>query len=236
MPEHDRPSADATLPPTPSPRSRKAKPSLKQIAYDEIRHLIVTLQLQPGERINEQMVSERIGIGKTPVHQALQMLSAQGFVQIIPRKGIRIMPDTLQDALTVLEARSVIEGELARFAAQRADPSVLDRMEQALARGREAIKPKDFEAFTHADRAFHELIAGAAGNAILSDMLGALYGRIARIWHVRAWKLENLTQTQEEHTDIFRALAAREPDAAADAMRAHIDTLRRNIVNARIGT
>ncbi|WP_164125965.1 GntR family transcriptional regulator, partial [Stenotrophomonas maltophilia] len=67
------------------------------------------------------VICDLIGIGKTPVHQALQMLSAQGFVQIVPRKGIVITPDSLNDALTVLEARIVIETEMARFAAQRAD-------------------------------------------------------------------------------------------------------------------
>ncbi|WP_027554187.1 GntR family transcriptional regulator [Bradyrhizobium sp. Cp5.3] len=209
---------------------------MKQAAYDEIRRLIVTLQLRPGERINEQIVSDRIGIGKTPVHQALQMLSAQGFVQIIPRKGIRIMPDTLHDALDVLEARSVIEGELARFAAHRSDTRIIDQIEQNLALGRRAIKQKDFEDFTQIDRSFHEIVAVAAGNIILSETLKALHDRIARIWHLRTWKLDHLQKTQEEHTTVFRAIAARDGDAAALAMRAHLDTLRKNIVDARIVT
>ncbi|MBR0725513.1 GntR family transcriptional regulator [Bradyrhizobium manausense] len=216
--------------------ARKSKTSLKQAAYNEIRRLIVTLQFAPGERVNEQIVSERIGIGKTPVRQALQMLSTQGLVQIIPRKGIRIVPDTLHDALSVLEARSAIEGELARFAAQRADPKILDQIEQNLSSSRRALKQKDFEAFTRADRGFHEIVAIAAGNAILSETLNALHDRIARIWHLRTWKLDHLEKTQEEHTAVFRAIAARDADTAASAMRTHLDTLRKSIVDARIVT
>jgi len=217
-----------------SSRSRPVRISLKQAAYDEIKRLIVTLKLRPGERINEQVVCDMIGIGKTPVHQALQMLSAQGFVQIVPRKGIVITPDSLNDALTVLEARIVIETEMARFAAQRADTTVVEALERILSGGRRALETEDFEAFMRHDRAFHEKIAEAAGNAILLETLGALHARISRIWHLRAWKVDNLQKTQDEHTAVFRALAARNAQGAADAMRSHIETLRQNIVDASI--
>ncbi|QCI67023.1 GntR family transcriptional regulator [Phreatobacter stygius] len=217
-----------------SSRSSPERVSLKQAAYDEIKRLIVTLKLRPGERINEQVISDLIGIGKTPVHQALQMLSAQGFVEIVPRKGIIITPDSLNDALTVLEARIVIETEMARFAAQRADTTVVEALERILSGGRRALDAEDFDAFMRHDRMFHEKIAEAAGNAILLETLGALHARISRIWHLRSWKLDNLQKTQEEHTAVFRALAARNASGAADAMRLHIETLRQNIVDASI--
>lgn len=208
--------------------------SLKEAAYDEIRQLIVTLALKPGARINGQVISDMIGIGITPVHQALQMLSAQGFVEILPRKGVRITPHSLQDSLTVLEARLVIETELARFAALRADTDAVADLERVLVRSRRALDGEDFDAFMRDDRIFHERIAEAAGNTILRETLAALHARISRIWHVRPWKIDNLRATMEDHTAIFRSVAARNGDGAALAMRHHIEVLRQDIVDASI--
>ena len=209
------------------------KSSLRDAAYEKIKRMIVTLQLSPGERLNEQMVSDLIGIGRTPVHQALQLLDAQGFVKIIPRKGLIVQHDSLNDALTVLEARVVIEIELARMAAQRASPGAISDIEASLGSSRKSIEAKDFQAFMDSDWLFHNAIASAASNAILSEMFNELHARVERIWYLRPWKLENLKRTQEEHSAVFRAIANRKPEAAAEAMRAHLDTLRASIVDLK---
>jgi DNA-binding GntR family transcriptional regulator len=214
--------------------ARPARVSLADTAYDAIRNLIVTLQVHPGQRLNEQILSEMTGIGRMPVRQAVQMLDAQGFLKVLPRKGILVPPDSLEDALTVLEARRVIEVEMARFAAQRANPAAIAAMEQILLAGQQALESEDFAAFMQQDRAFHERLTVAAGNPILYEMLNALHGRIARIWYLRSWRIENLRATQEAHTALLRAMAARDADGAADAMRGHIDGLRHILVDRSI--
>ncbi|MCP3474089.1 GntR family transcriptional regulator [Bradyrhizobium sp. CCGUVB1N3] len=210
-----------------------SKSSLRDAAYEKIKRMIVTLELSPGERLNEQTVSDLVGIGRTPVHQALQLLDAQGFVKIIPRKGLIVQHDSLNDALTVLEARVVIETELARMAAQRASPGAIGDLEASLGRSRKSMEAKDFQAFMDSDWLFHNAIASAASNAILSEMFSELHARVERIWYLRPWKLENLKRTHEEHSDVFRAIANRKPEAAAEAMRAHLDTLRASIVDLK---
>ncbi len=215
-----------------APKSRRI--SLKEKAYEEIRDLIVTLKLQPGERLNEQIISERIGIGRTPVRQALQMLDTQGFLRILPRKGVVIGSDSLDDALTVLEARLVVEAELANFAALRANAKVIERLERVLADGRRALAAEDFAEFMHADRNFHEAIAEAAGNPILHEMIHSLHARIARIWHLRNWNLTHLAITQSQHLAVLRAIAARDAQGATAAMQAHIRALWTDLVDASI--
>jgi DNA-binding GntR family transcriptional regulator len=216
--------------------ARRAGPreasSLKQLAYDAIKKLIVTHALKPGELMNEQMICERLDIGRTPVHQAIQLLHAQGFITIIPRKGLIISPDSLETALAVLEARMVVETRIAGLAAERATPALVEAMERALADGRAAIKAEAFEAFMVSDQAFHAAIGQAAANPILVEMMQALHERAARIWHVRAWKPEDLKKTQAEHLAIFRAIGERDGAAAAKAMEAHVDSLRRRVLRS----
>lgn len=208
--------------------------SLKEVAYEAIKKLIVTHALKPGELMNEQMICERLDIGRTPVHQAIQLLHAQGFITIIPRKGLIISPDSLETALAVLEARQVLETRIAGLAAERATPALVEAMERALADGRDAIKRQAFEAFMTSDQAFHAAIGQAAANPILVEMINGLHERAARIWHVRAWKPEDLKKTQAEHSAIFRAIGERDGVAAAKAMEAHVDSLRRRVLRGAV--
>jgi DNA-binding GntR family transcriptional regulator len=95
--------------------------SLRDKAYEAIKHRIITCALRPGEYVNELKVANLLGIGRTPVHQALARLRLEGMVDVIPRKGVLVKPLTLNEVLQIIEVRQLNEVYCVRLAAERAD-------------------------------------------------------------------------------------------------------------------
>src|SRR5690606_8086580 len=108
-------------------------PSLRARAYGEIKRRIITLQYRPGEYLNEAMISDQLGIGRTPVHQALDRLMLEDMVEVIPRKGVIVRPVSLDEVLQLVEVRLVNETHCAALAAQRATEAEIEHMAAILA-------------------------------------------------------------------------------------------------------
>src|SRR5499427_7148640 len=102
-------------------RRRLPRQSLRDAAYEAIKHRIITCKFKPGECINEVSVSELIGYGRTPVHQALDRLKLEEMVEVIPRKGVIVKPIILHDVMQMVDVRMINETQSARLAAARAD-------------------------------------------------------------------------------------------------------------------
>src|SRR4029079_18208360 len=83
--------------------------SLTERAYVEIRNRVMTLAFRPGEFLNESFICAAIGIGRTPVHEALHRLQIEGLVQIVPLKGVLIRTDSLNDVIALIETRMLVE-------------------------------------------------------------------------------------------------------------------------------
>src|SRR5262249_40064779 len=93
--------------------------SLVNKAYEEIKEKIITLYFLPGQYLNEDAISELLQVGRTTVHQALQRLELEGLVEIMPRKGVVVLPDSISEIIKILESRAAVEAELAKAAAAR---------------------------------------------------------------------------------------------------------------------
>src|SRR5262245_24078990 len=104
-----------------TPRRRLPRQSLRDAAYEAIKDRIITCKFKPGECINEASVSELLGYGRTPVHQALDRLMLEEMVEVIPRKGVIVKPVILQDVMQMIDVRMVNETHCAKLAAARAD-------------------------------------------------------------------------------------------------------------------
>src|SRR5262249_14303498 len=102
-------------------RRRLPRQSLRDAAYEAIKHRIITCKFKPGECINEASVSALLGYGRTPVHQAIDRLMLEEMVEVIPRKGVIVKPVILQDVMQMVDVRMINEAQCARLAAARAD-------------------------------------------------------------------------------------------------------------------
>jgi DNA-binding GntR family transcriptional regulator len=210
-------------------RRRLPRQSLRDAAYEAIKHRIITCAFKPGECINEASVSQLIGYGRTPVHQALDRLMLEEMVEVIPRKGVIVKPIILHDVMQMIDVRMINEIECARLAAARADNAHVEALKNVLKQAGQAIAARDIHAMMMLDREFHLQLAAAAKNLELAEVLRKLNERSLRFWFISFTTPDHHRSFQEQHEAIFAAVRERDGDAAETAMRAHIDGFRRSV-------
>jgi DNA-binding GntR family transcriptional regulator len=218
-------------------KARKPEParsgSLAAQAYDQIKERILTLNFLPGQYLNECAICALLGLGRTPVHQALHRLEAEGLVEIMPRKGVIVQPDSIGEIIKILDSRATVEAELARNAAEHASAAEAKEL-QALAQAIDPVAAAPvIDVFIGADRAFHRRLAELSGNPVLSDFARKLHERSIRYWYLHLWQTMDVRATSRQHRAIADAVARRDGEAAADAMRAHIESLKGRLMQVQ---
>jgi GntR family transcriptional regulator, rspAB operon transcriptional repressor len=210
-------------------RRRSPRQSLRDAAYEAIKNRIITCKFKPGECINEAGVSELLGFGRTPVHQALDRLMLEEMVEVIPRKGVIVKPVILRDVLQLIDVRMINETQCARLAAVRADGDHIDGLTDVMKRAREAIAARNVHSMMTLDRKFHLLIGQASKNVELAEVMRKLHERSLRFWFISFTTPDHHNSFQEQHERIFEAIRRHDADEAESAMRAHIETFRRSV-------
>ena len=210
--------------------------SLVAKAYEDIKEKIITLYFLPGQYLNEAAISGLLQVGRTPVHQALQRLELEGLVEIMPRKGVVVLPDSISEIIKILESRAAVEAELAKAAADRV--SVDDGKELlALANAtRHTRNGPGIDDFIACDRAFHRKLAERAGNSVLSDFAQQLHERSIRYWYLHLWQTMDVPATTRQLAAIADAIAKHDGERAAAAMREHIDSLKGRLMQIQDAT
>jgi DNA-binding GntR family transcriptional regulator len=203
--------------------------SLREMAYEAIKHRIITCAFRPGEYINELQLSSLLKIGRTPVHQALDRLMMEGMVEVIPRKGVIVKPVSLNEVLQIIEVRLINEPFGARLAADHADDSDLGELAEVLRQTEHWASCRNIENMMLLDRQFHLLIARAAKNSVLGELLRSLHERSLRFWFISLNAPTQYQSVHREHHAILRAIRRRHPDRAEAAMRGHIESFRANL-------
>jgi DNA-binding GntR family transcriptional regulator len=211
-------------------RRRLPRQSLRDMAYEAIKDRIITCEFKPGECINEASVSALLGLGRTPVHQALDRLMIEEMVEVIPRKGVIVKPVILQDVLQMVDVRLINETQCARLAAERADDSHIEGMAQVLEQARRAISDRDIHTMMNLDREFHLLLARATKNFELAEVLRKLNERSLRFWFISFTTPDHHHSFQQQHEAVFEAIRSHNGDEAERAMRAHIEAFRKSVV------
>ena len=207
--------------------------SLADAAYIALKEKIVRLFFLPGQYLNEGALCELLGVGRTPVHQALQRLQHDGLVEVMPRKGVIVQPGSISEILKILDSRVTIEADLARNAASRVTAEEAAELKK-LARVKVAGDGKSqLDNFVEADRAFHSRFADLAGNPVMSDIAGKLHDRSIRYWYLHLWQTFDGRASGNEHAAIAEAIARGDGEAAASAVRAHIESLRTRLMRAQ---
>jgi DNA-binding GntR family transcriptional regulator len=203
--------------------------SLRDAAYAAIKHRIITCAFRPGEYINELQLSALLKIGKTPVHQALDRLMIEGMVEVIPRKGVIVKPVSLNEVLQIIEVRLINEPFGARLAAEQANDRDLAELAEVLKRAKHWAAVRNVENMMLLDREFHLLIARAAKNDVLTEVLRNLHERSLRFWFISLNAPAQYDAVQNEHAAILDAIRQRSPEDAEAAMRRHIESFRTNV-------
>jgi DNA-binding GntR family transcriptional regulator len=214
-------------------RRRGPATSLRDAAHEAIKLRIMTCALKPGEYVNEVQLSNMLEIGRTPVHQALNRLMREGMVEIIPRKGVVVKPFTVSELLQIIEVRLVNECFCARRAAERAGDQTIAELEEVLQRASRWASVRNLENLMLADRDFHRVVASAAGNDVVGDLVLGLHERSLRVWALPLHVPMQHESTHAQHETIFAAIRKRDPDRAEAAMRQHLEAVSAHLSRLR---
>jgi DNA-binding GntR family transcriptional regulator len=198
--------------------------SLGEEAYRRIRERIVSLELPPAMLIDEQSLAAEIGLGLTPVRQALRRLAWENLVVIMPRRGTLVADINPADLHSLFEVRMELEGLAAELAAARATPRQLEALADLMTRTREALAPArpDPHRLIELDREMHELLARAAHNEVLAQSLDTHYVHVLRLWNVAIERVGELPSAIEEHLGIAQAVTDHDGASARELMRTHV--------------
>ncbi|AWN40782.1 GntR family transcriptional regulator [Methylobacterium durans] len=197
--------------------------TLTEKAYQQLEELITTLVLPPGMVLGEQNLVQRLGIGRTPIREALQRLARDGLVVVMPRRGILVSEINIRTQLRLLETRRVLERLIARLAAERAtqeERAVFAGLAQDM---REAAAASDDLAFMRLDNQFNGLIAAASRNEFAVRSLANMAGLSRRFWYQHYKQAADLPLTANLHADVCEAVAKRDAEAAEAASDRLID-------------
>jgi DNA-binding GntR family transcriptional regulator len=194
--------------------------SLADKAYHAIRGLIVSLELAPGAVIEERELMERLGIGRTPVREALRRLAQERLVEVYPRRGMFVTGVDVRELARLSEVRVVLEPEAARLAAERAtdaDRAAIEELLDELAAG-----GRDDRELMELDERIHGAVYRAAHNDLLETTLGQYYVLALRIWSMALDRHHELEEAVDEHRVLLEAIRDGDGPRAAETMRAHV--------------
>lgn len=197
--------------------------TLTDRAYQQLEELIVTLELPPGSVLTEQILSQRLAIGRTPIREALHRLSREGLVLVFPRRGVFVSEINVGKQLQLLEVRREIERLLARLAAERATDA-MRRTFQEIADGiMKSARDSDEIEFGRLDQRLNVLEWKAAGNEYATKAIMLMNGLSRRFWFQHFREAGDLPLAAKVHADLATAIARANPVAAANASDELID-------------
>lgn len=205
---------------------------LRDVVFQTLRQAILRGELEPGERLMEIHLANRLGVSRTPIREAIRKLELEGLVVMIPRRGAIVASITEKDLQDVLEVRRTLEIMAGEMACERITPKLLQQLEEA---GREFMKLKDTDEFTslaEVDVKFHDIIYAATDNQRLITILNNLREQMYR------YRLEYLKDTgsherlNSEHCQIYEGIKRGDKAAVSEAIGTHIDNQRDAILAA----
>lgn len=202
----------------------RARGRLADEVHDMLLGQLMSLRIVPGARVTIDALSRELGVSQTPIRDALNRMEADGLVVRVPNAGYRIPPQISRARFEdLIEVRLLLEPAAARRAAERAtteQAAAMRVMHEEMAELAQGDGHPAYGVFGLRDAAFHDLVAESAGNQLVREALARLHT------HVHLFRLVYDTQVTfaalDEHAEVVAAVAAREPDAAAYAMRRHI--------------
>lgn len=188
--------------------------------YIEIRRMAMDFRFLPGERLNEAVLAKELGVSRTPLREALNRLSAEGFLTFSANNGFFRKTIDVKEIFDLYEFRMYLERAAVRLAVDRATSEQIDEIEQFAIASAQVDPKRTVDDLVALDEKFHELLVGLSGN---EQMLEALRNINARIQFVRWMDMtERRSETQHQHLVIIAALRERNVEAAEQSIRDHI--------------
>lgn len=205
----------------PNPKIFERRSTYDAVA-DQLRDLIVQGAIQPGEFIDETALVQQFGVSRTPIREALKVLSFEGLVKIVPNKGSYAATLTAEDARQLIEVLAELEGFAALLACERATRDDILALRRLREDALYAFDNDDRLAYSKINLRFHSRIVDSARNTFLAETHQAYTNRLRRARHIANPTQADWQKSMEEHEGILAAIEERDGDAARTLIRNHI--------------
>jgi DNA-binding GntR family transcriptional regulator len=196
--------------------------SLKDLAYQEIKELLVTGQLKPDRLYSAQHFAQLLGVSRTPVREALLRLANEGFLVCREVKGFQIKEFSRKEVQDVLETRAVIETHVVKVLAGRLSAAELAHLQQCYQQMATYADEGDETKFLEDDQEFHMSLIRRCGNHLLLAIMENIAGQIALFQFKILGQSRDFSDILEEHSGILEALGGKDEKKAVEAMRRHL--------------
>ena len=203
---------------------------LRDVVFNTLRQAILTGEMEPGERLMEIQLAQKLGVSRTPIREAIRKLELEGLVIMIPRKGAEVAHITEKDMRDVLEVRATLEELVVALACKNVTDEKLAELKAANKLFETAIVSKDVVNIVDADVHFHDIIYTMTDNARLIQIINNLREQMYR------YRLEYVKDARthsiliSEHNDIIRQLADKDVEKAKVIVRQHITNQEKGII------
>ena len=210
-------------------------PSLTDKAYAELEERIVTLALPPGLVLSENALAASLGIGRTPIREALQRLAREGLIVILPRRGVMVSEINVRSQLELLRVRRELERLMAQLASRRATAEEKARFKE-LAKAMNLCARKDDDVgFMRLDRELNLLISRACRNEFAQRAMGLTHGLSRRFWYMHYKQVLDLPRCAKLHAALAAAIGegdAEKAMQASDELLNYIESFTRAALDA----
>ena len=197
--------------------------NLDQKAYQIIKDMIENRDLLPGQKIPQEKLASDLGISRTPLINALKFLEQEKLVESKPRRGYYVRLFSLEELVSIFEIREVLEGLSARRAAHSITNGQISQLKKIFQPFEKINDIQDYHAYSRADRKFHNYIAEISSREFLSSILQTFnIVSLAYLYPTKEGLIRPPNETIKEHTAIVEAICSRDPKAAEQLMRTHL--------------
>ncbi|WP_120497701.1 GntR family transcriptional regulator [Kiloniella sp. EL199] len=192
----------------------------------QLEHEIVLGEIVPGTRLDEVALTERFGVSRTPVREALQQLSMMQLVEIRPRRGAFVKKMSLRELVDMFEVMAELEGTCGKLAADRMTDDEREKLEDLHLAAEPLVKNKDYDGYYWANVAFHEAIYKGSHNEFLSDQTKNLRNRLTPYRRLQLRQSNRLNNSFQEHAEITEAITSGNKELAEQLLGTHVTVQR----------
>jgi DNA-binding GntR family transcriptional regulator len=196
--------------------------SLAEEIAKRIREMIRNGNLERGERLIEKSLCQAMGVSRTPLREALRVLSSEGLIELIPNKGARVAQPSLQEIREMFWVMSILEGRCARECAERISEAGMKKLDTLYRRLAQHSLERNHEKYMAVNHRYHALVQELAGSKVLSSVIDGLRQKILLYRYRQIYLPNRLKTSMREHCDIHEAFRNRDPDEAERRMREHL--------------
>lgn len=206
----------------------------KAALYEDLKRLILTMELDPDALLDEASLTAQYGLSRTPVREVFQRLAGEGYLEIVEKRGVRVIPMNHATLRNFFLVAPMIYAAVGRLAVQHYKPAQLKALKETQKRFRKAVQNHDAEALALENNRFHEIMGEMAANPYLQPSLGRLLIDHCRIGHTffrpQNEDMERRLQLSADHHDAFiAALDARDEQKVVDLVFEHWELSRENM-------